>query len=45
MNEVILKINKTYDNLKVDKLHSELRILNWIFYQVCKDLQEKMDKI
>ena len=38
MNEVILKINKTYDILEVDKLHSELRILDWIFYQVCKDL-------
>ena len=42
MNEVILKINKTYDILKADKLHSELRILDWIFYQVCKDLQEKL---
>jgi hypothetical protein len=35
MNEIILKINKTYSILESDKLHSELRILEWIFYQVC----------
>jgi hypothetical protein len=35
MNEIILKINKTYSILEADKLHSELRILDWILYQVC----------
>lgn len=35
MNDTILKINQTYDIFKADKLHSELRILDWIFYQVC----------
>jgi hypothetical protein len=35
MNEIILKINQTYSILEADKLHSELRILDWILYQVC----------
>ncbi|HET6715896.1 MAG TPA: hypothetical protein VFG90_02110, partial [Nitrososphaeraceae archaeon] len=35
MNEIILSINKTYSIFESDKLHSELRILDWIFYQVC----------
>jgi hypothetical protein len=35
MNEIILKINQTDSILKADKLHSELRILDWILYQVC----------
>ncbi len=36
MNEVILKINQTHD-IFADKLHNEFGILDWIFYQVCKD--------
>ena len=35
MNETILKINQTYSIIQSDKLHSELRILNWILYQIC----------
>jgi|SRR4249920_4257925 len=35
MNEIIETINKTYYILEADKLHSELRILDWILYQVC----------
>jgi hypothetical protein len=35
MNEIIEIINKTYSILEADKLHSELRILEWILYQVC----------
>ena len=35
MNETIQKINKTDSIFDSDKLHSELRILDWIFYQVC----------
>ena len=37
INESVLKINKTYDIFEADKLHSELRILDWIFYQVCSN--------
>ena len=37
MQEVILKINQTYDVIEADKLHTELRILDWIFYQVCSN--------
>ena len=35
MNEIILAINQTYSIFEADKLHSELRILDWILYQVC----------
>jgi hypothetical protein len=42
MNEVILEINQTQDIFEADKLHSELRILDWILYQVCKDQQKKL---
>jgi predicted nucleic acid-binding protein len=35
MNKIIETINKTYSILEADKLHSELRILDWILYQVC----------
>ena len=35
MNKIILTINETYSVFEADKLHSELRILDWIFYHVC----------
>ena len=35
MNETIHEINKTDSVFDTDMLHSELRILDWIFYQVC----------
>jgi len=35
MNEIILKINQTHEIFEADMLHGELRILDWIFYQVC----------
>jgi hypothetical protein len=35
MNETIQEINKTDSIFDADKLRSELRILEWIFYQVC----------
>ena len=35
MNETIQEINKIDSIFDSDKLHSELRILDWIFYQVC----------
>ena len=42
MNEVILEINQTHDIFEADKLHSELGVLDWIVYQVCKDQQKKL---
>ena len=44
MNNVVLTINQIHDILEADKLHSELRILDWIFYQVCKDQQKNWEK-
>jgi hypothetical protein len=44
MNEVIDKINKTQTTLEADPLDSELRILDWIFYQVCKDQQKRLSE-
>ena len=37
MSEIILSINQTYSILEADELDSELRILDWIFYQVCSN--------
>jgi hypothetical protein len=36
MNEIIDIINQTHSIIEADKLHSELRILDWILYQVCR---------
>jgi hypothetical protein len=44
MNETIEKINKKESIIDKDPLDSELRILDWIFYQVCKDQQAKLLK-
>ncbi|MDW0165902.1 MAG: hypothetical protein QOK63_11120 [Nitrososphaeraceae archaeon] len=44
MNETIQEINKTGSIYDSDKLHSELRILDWIFYQVCKDQQKNWER-
>lgn len=35
MRETILKINQSHSIIQSDRLHSELRILNWILYQIC----------
>lgn len=35
IDEIIVKIKKTYSIFELDPLDSELRILNWILYQVC----------
>lgn len=37
MNEIIDEINKKDSIIEQDSLDSELRILDWILYQVCKD--------
>jgi hypothetical protein len=41
MNEIVLKINRTYSIFQSDKLHSELRILDWILFQVCRNKIKK----
>jgi hypothetical protein len=45
MNEIILKINQTHDKFEADKLHSELSILDWIFYQVCSNEIKKFERL
>ena len=35
MSDIVLKINQTHSILDSDKLHTELRRLDWIFYQFC----------
>jgi hypothetical protein len=35
MNEIIDKIKQIDSAIEADPLHSELRILDWILYQVC----------
>jgi hypothetical protein len=37
MNEIIDRINQIDDAVEADPLHSELRILDWILYQVCSN--------
>ena len=37
MNEIITKIKKTEGIFELDPLDNELRILNWILYQVCSN--------
>jgi hypothetical protein len=37
MNEIIDRINQIDDAIEADPLHSELRILDWILYQVCSN--------
>jgi hypothetical protein len=37
MNENIVNVNKMDDAIEADPLHSELRILDWIFHQVCSN--------
>jgi hypothetical protein len=35
MNEIIDMVNKTDSVIEADPLHRDLRILDWILYQVC----------
>jgi hypothetical protein len=37
MNEIIDTVNKMDSAIEADPLHAELRILDWIFYQVCSN--------
>ncbi len=36
MNQVTMTIKQTHTIFEADKLHSQLNILDWIFYVVCK---------
>ena len=45
MNEIILKINHTHDIFEADKLHSELRFLDWTFYKVCSIEIKKFERL
>jgi 3-dehydroquinate synthetase len=44
MNEIINEINKKDTIIEQDPLESELRILDWIFYQVCSNQIKKFDR-
>jgi len=37
MNQIIDKINKTHSIFEADSLHTDLRILDWMLYQVCSN--------
>jgi nicotinic acid mononucleotide adenylyltransferase len=37
MNEIIDTVNKMDSAIEADPMHSELRILDWILYQVCSN--------
>jgi hypothetical protein len=43
MNEIIDRINQIDDAIEADPLHSELRILDWILYKVCRTKQENFE--
>ena len=45
MNETIQEINKKDSIFESDILDIELRILDWIFYQVCKDQQKLLNPL
>jgi hypothetical protein len=42
MDEILTKIKKTDSIFEMDPLDSELRILNWILYQVCRNEIKKV---
>jgi hypothetical protein len=43
MSEIINKINQMDSAIEADPLHSELRILDWIFYQVYSNEIKKFE--
>jgi hypothetical protein len=45
MKEIIDEINKKKNIIEQDALDSELRILEWIFYQVCSNAIKKFESI
>lgn len=44
MNETIQEIKKVDSIFESDILDSEIRILDWIFYQACKDQQKNWER-
>ena len=44
MNETIQEMSKSDSKFESDKSDTELRILDWIFYEVCKDQQKKIGR-
>jgi hypothetical protein len=45
MSDIILKINQTNSIFESDKLHSELRILDWILFIVCSNEIKKFESL
>jgi len=45
INETIQEINKKNSIVEADPLDSELRILDWIFYQVCFSMQNENNRM
>jgi hypothetical protein len=45
MNEIILKLKETDSIFDADPLHSELRILDWIFYKVCSNEIKQFERL
>jgi hypothetical protein len=43
MNEIIDKMNKMDSIFESDPLHTELRILDWILYQLCSNEIKKFE--
>ena len=43
MNEIIDKINKTDSIFEADPLDSELRILDWVLFQICSNKQKQFE--
>jgi hypothetical protein len=43
MSDIMMAINKTYSIFEADKLHSKLRILDWILNQVCSNEIKKIE--
>ncbi|HEX2306374.1 MAG TPA: hypothetical protein VHH33_08810 [Nitrososphaeraceae archaeon] len=45
MNQIIGTVNEMDSAIEADPLHSELRILDWIIYQVCCNEVEKFERL
>jgi uncharacterized protein YicC (UPF0701 family) len=46
MNEIIDKINQMDSAIEADPLHRDLRILEWILYQVCSnEIKTQFEKL
>ena len=45
LHEIIDEINEKHSIIEQDPLDSELRILDWIFYQVCSKEIKRIDSL